>query len=1113
MPVSIDVLGPLRAGDTTPIELTRPSHRRMLSILALEGGKRISTDRLIDRFWGEEPPPAAKAALQTHVSALRRLLGDDLIVTEGHGYRLDLHPEQLDANSYMALADIARSAASKESWSETLAAIDRATDLWRGQPYWELLDDEFARPSITKLEETRLDLLDLRAEALLSMGRHRDAIAELESLVVEYPLRERFWEHLMTARLRSGRPTEALRAFQDVKDELAEAGLEPGERLRNLEERILIYGEAPPEGRSNLPTPISRFVGRASETKVVHQTILDNRLTTIVGAGGAGKTRIAIETTARLLHLFPDGIWLVELGAVEEGSAIVSELTRSLGLQPGTDDPIEHVEDYLQDKKTLLLIDNVEHLVDIVAPLLRRILQAAPDVRVLTTSREPMHVTGEALVHLQGMAVPSLPISPGDALEYDAIKLFEERARLVRHQFEISNSNLAEVIEICRQLDGMPLAIELAAARVRSLEPSVIASRLDDRFAFLTGAVHNENPKHETLEATIEWSYQLLTSSEKALLENLSVFRGGFDHPMAEAIGTTSRAASGEILGRLIDLVDKSLIATYESPSGRRFRFLESVRVFAQNRLQASDRLAEVEKGMVGWALEFSEQVRDDRVGPRSNEMGTRLLDESENLFHAGDIARRTGQSDASMSISAALASYWQIAGYPSRAAEILRQGLAEPAVAGDMAIYLHTSLADTVKFTSDDDSLENAKHAFELCVDQPPSPVTSTAASNLALLYLHKVDEDSTKSIGLARRGVELAVECSDPYAELWSRRVLAKALAWSGRHDDAHKELDECARIGRTSVGNATYEGFGYSHQVLYSDPERRRYEPISAMKDIETRFSETLLNWDAIRNHGIDEAMIWGTWVHCQAGEFDAAAAASARYSAIYREGFSATGQVIASALIAWMRGDLEEAWTILSSIHHSDVSSRWYHDYFPLVADIATDLGDLNSARQAAMRWMAEPAHSSEQSMKLGVLNPLVRAEIDAAKRNGDERSSAHGRAASDHVDEMKRILEESPPLNGGSFSMETPRTHLAFAEAELSRLDGENPELWKTAMDRADYLYFRLYAQIRFAEALWATGSHDRSAIELKSALERSREIGAKRLVDLVEEVADGLEPG
>jgi hypothetical protein len=564
----------------------------------------------------------------------------------------------------------------------------------------------------------------------------------------------------------------------------------------------------------------------------------------------------------------------------------------------------------------------------------------------------------------------------------------------------------------------------------------------------------------------------------------------------------------GLVLPALADLTDKSLITTHESASGRRFRFLESIRVYALAKLEQTDRRSPIEDLLLQWANAFSEEAIEDRLGLRSKEMGKRIIDEFENLSRASEIATQRQDHLSAVRISMAISAHWQIAGYPSRAADQLRRAMLIPDIDRESAIQIRTSLADLVKFTSDDDSLQLANEAYQLALGQPQTPVTSAAIRQLALTYLLNVDEDSSRSVVLAGEAVAAAVSCGDPYAELWSRRVLAKALAWNGEHDEADRELAQCGQLARTA--EPSYEGFKYSHQVLYSDPNRRRDQPVIAMRDIEERFSHTLLDWEAIRNHGIEEAMTWRTWVHCQVGDLDAASEAAAKYSATYREGFSATGQIIANALVTWMRGDLEAAWAIASSVDEADVTSRWYHDYFPLLADIAADLGDLDSVRQVGQRWLDESVHSSEESMKLGFLNPLVRAEVDAALNNADRRSD-HSATAREHVAQMSRIFEDHPPLNDGSLSMETPKTHLAFARAELSRLDGGDPDLWEEAVRRADYVYFRLYGRIRLAESHGALGNLSGAMSELDSALEDARQIGTKHLVSLGEEIGNHLD--
>ncbi|HEX6219510.1 MAG TPA: BTAD domain-containing putative transcriptional regulator, partial [Acidimicrobiia bacterium] len=337
----IEVLGPLRVTGDGVTEPTRASQLRLLALFALEAGRRIGTERLIDMYWRGSPPTEAKAALQTHVSALRRLLGPDLIKTEGYGYRLDPDGVWLDAIELEGAAAEARRAAIEHDWETALATASGALALWRGPPFAELEDDDFARAEISRLEETYLGLWEAWSESLLRLGRAGEALPELERLVVEQPYRERLWESLMTARYRLGRHAEALKAYQELSEHLAEIGVEPSPSIRHLEGKILLHDEELSAPAHNLPAEPTTFVGRQVELGDIAKLLGEHRLVTTTGVGGSGKTRLAIQAAADLLHSFPDGCWLVSLADLTDAELIPIEVSAVLGVKPQDEDPLE----------------------------------------------------------------------------------------------------------------------------------------------------------------------------------------------------------------------------------------------------------------------------------------------------------------------------------------------------------------------------------------------------------------------------------------------------------------------------------------------------------------------------------------------------------------------------------------------------------------------------------------------------------------------------------------------------------------------------------------------------------------------------------------------------
>ncbi len=591
MSLGFGVLGPLKVWGDQEIEVERPSQRRLLSSLLFDAGRRIETSVLIDRLWGDDPPATAKGALQTHISALRKVLPSDVIVTEGYGYRLDIDGHHFDVVEFTSQASTAQQMARSRDWELVLRATDVALELWRGRPYQELAD-EFAMPERTRLEELRLELLEARAEALLGLGHHEEALPQLERLVIEHPLRERLWEHLVTARYRSGRHAEAIRAYREAEEALAEVGLEPGRRLRELEEKVFLQDSAlsGPSNKHNLPSQLTSFIGREQELADLDKLLADNRLVTLTGVGGSGKSRLAVEAAAGAVETFPDGCWVVELAGISDPDLIAGEVATAIGLRPRTTDTLDVLTSAVGDQCLLIVLDNCERLLAPVASLTRSLLQAGPEVKILATSREPLGVAGELVYEVPPMNTPNVPPDDVDRLrEYDAIKLFEDRAALKWPGFALDSGNKSSVIEICRGLDGIPLAIELAAALVNSLGTRSIADRLSDRFQLLTMGTRSAPPRQRTLEAMVEWSYGLLDDQERTLFERLSVFAGTFDLETAEQVCVDDALHVDDLVGLMSNLINKSLMVTRETGAGLRYSMLDTIRHYAADRLEETE--------------------------------------------------------------------------------------------------------------------------------------------------------------------------------------------------------------------------------------------------------------------------------------------------------------------------------------------------------------------------------------------------------------------------------------------------------------------------------------------------------------------------------------------
>ena len=586
--------------DDGPRSLGGLRQRAVLAVLAVHANEVVPVDRLADDVWSGEPPPSAVGTLQRYISHLRRALEGlpATIETRGPGYVLTTDAESIDARRFERLVDIARILLPTAPHT-AIDRIDEALACWRGAPLADFAYEEFAQPEVTRLEELHLNALEVRNDAALELGRYRDLVPELEGLVARHPLREGFRGQLMRALHASGRRADALRVYREGRELLVEElGLDPGVELQRLEQAILLQdasvepATAPREAEGNLPVETTTFIGRDVDIAEVTSRLALSRLVTLTGPGGSGKTRLGLRVAAQESGAFPGGVWLVELGALVNGELVAGEVASQLGIHDDNGaDAAELIATSLSTRRCLVVIDCCEHLLDPVAALVDRVLKAGEGPRILATSREPLGVAGETPWPVRPLPVPpsERDVSTLATLEeFDAARLFIDRARLTAG-FMPTDRDAGSIAEICRRLDGIPLAIELAAARTRVLTPSELASRLDDRFALLTNGARTALPRHRTLRATVEWSYELLTSTEQAVLDRLSVFAGVFGLEDAEAVCTDDTVSRGEVVDAVASLVNKSLLVRADTDlDSTSYRLLDTIRQFAGERLVAS---------------------------------------------------------------------------------------------------------------------------------------------------------------------------------------------------------------------------------------------------------------------------------------------------------------------------------------------------------------------------------------------------------------------------------------------------------------------------------------------------------------------------------------------
>jgi predicted ATPase/DNA-binding SARP family transcriptional activator len=582
--MELRILGPLEViGADGPVELRSAKQRALLAALALDTNEVVTADVIVDRLWAEPPTSAAKL-LQVYVSQLRAALGVDgeRIVTQSPGYRLVLERDELDSERFERLVEEGRAALNEGNPARARRALRQALRLWRGAALTDFVYADFASLEAERLEDLRLAAREDLLEAELALGRDEEVIAELRTLVEQHPLRERLWRLTMLALYRCGRQAEALDYYAHARRVLRdELGLEPGEELRGLQRAILAHDpeltleRAAGPVRTNVPARLSAVLGREDDVADVSALLQrdDIRLLTLAGAGGSGKTTLALEVARTVVDEFANGVFLVELAPIRDVNAVPAAIGEAVqvAVPPGTD-LCAALVDFLRSQELLLVIDNAEHLRDVGA-LVVDLLEAAPRVKVLVTSRVVLHLSSERVY----------PVDP--LASQPAAELFVARATATAPSFAPPDVDAPIVADICRRLDNLPLAIELAAPHVRALTLEQLHERLSRRLPLLTGGARDLPARQQTLRDTIEWSYALLDRSAQSLLADLSVFEGGFTLAAAEDVASR---LDTPVVEQLHALLDANLVRRRFEHEPPRFELLETIREFALERLDAS---------------------------------------------------------------------------------------------------------------------------------------------------------------------------------------------------------------------------------------------------------------------------------------------------------------------------------------------------------------------------------------------------------------------------------------------------------------------------------------------------------------------------------------------
>lgn len=1131
------VLGPLAVWTSVGAEVAVPGAkvRALLAHLLVHPGHPVSVDRLIDGLWGEELPDHPSNALQGKVSQLRRALeraepgGRALVGAGPAGYTLRVAADAVDTGRFALLLERARAA---DVPGERVRLLDEALGLWRGGAFADFTDDAFARGAIDRLEEDRLTAREDQAEARLDSGDHGPLAADLADLVVHHPLRERLRAAQLRALYRSGRQSEALAAYEDLRHRLAEdLGLAPGAALAALHGAILrqdpelaappvagTTSSAPPEPtttapppavppasalapamppgttpappsartpaptppastptptptlppqatpappttrtpaptppasappgtaapatdsptpeapadatthRTNLPAPVAPLIGRADAVLDVRQLLAATRLVTLTGPGGVGKTRLAFAAARGVAEEFPDGVWVAELAGLGDGAgieAVAEAVVRVIGLHEEPGAPVAAVERLtgaLRGRRLLLVLDNCEHLVDTAAELADALLRDVPGLSVLATSQEPLDVSGERV-----LAVPPLDLA-------GAMELFRQRAGLGTGA-DLGADDAEAVAELCVRLDGLPLALELAAARVRTMGVHGLLSRIDDRFALLGRGLRGAPARQRTLRAVIDWSWSLLSPPERTVLRRLAV-HDGCTLDAARAVSTGGAVRGPEVLDLLSRLVDRSLVVASDRRDGPRYCLLESVREYGVEQLREAGESGDVRARHSVHYAELAVTAGRLLHGPEQRRWLDRLDEESANLRRALDTAVEHGAVERALGMVNALAWYWVLRGRITEARRSLdavlalvpdagtraasapasgavshaehAPGTAEPpgiAAARALALAWRTGIslregghdagvdayADICTGT-DAGPIPTDEAPGDGATSPPEPPAEPTRLLRSTLAAYHHLDDPSGHATalwilgsaqlgaGAVRTGERLVNEALDAFSALGDAWGTAAALSVRARHALAHGDLAAVRRDSERSARLFRELGDDWGQlQTVF---------PLATLSEIAGDYAEAA----RLHREGLAIAERLRLWAEASkrlsgvgriallTGDFAEARAAHERALRLARDHSFRSGELdarIGLGLGARREGDLAAA-----EGHMHDLLA-WFRraDYGPGVTLALAELGFVAELRGDAARAHALHAEGFDVAVGLGDARALALA---------------------------------------------------------------------------------------------------------------------------------------
>lgn len=937
-----------------PVVVSGSKRRGLLALLALRRGRVIAVDELIDALWGAELPAAPRNALQHHVARLRAALGQGAIIGAADGYALA--DSRVDALRFEETLGEARAALREGDARAGAASVAMALALWRGPALQGLTDTDWFRVEAQRLESLRVDALEEQFEAALALGEHHEILSALRLTVEENPYRERLWAALMLALYRCGRQADALETFHEARRLFShELGLEPGVELRRLQDAILaqdpVIASPPPlPHRGNLRAPTTSFIDRKHELAKVVELLHEHRLLTLTGPPGVGKTRLALEAARMLQGNTSDGVWVVELANAGGPTGVARVLAQAVDARGP--DPLARVIARLRSAEAILVLDACEHALEEAARIVAALLAECAGLRVLATSREVLHLVGEARLVVEPFAISDregVAASP-------ALQLFAARARAARPGFELSADVIPVAAEIAQRVDGLPLALELAAARMNVLGLSELLSAVQRRPTPLAEQP-SVDPSHTALQALVEWSYDLLHADEKTLLHQMVVHRGGASLPSLLALAAQEGLDGATATYLLGALVDKSIVAVAFPGDEARYYLLDTVREYALERLIETGRFEDTLRAHAEYFATLADVARTElRATARSPRSACqRLSRESENFWAALSYARDARDVVLAARLGVGLGWYFGIA-------ERVAEGRA----------FIEASLA---------------------AADAAPLPMRIELLAYLC--YLATEEGDLAAAAEAGERGLALVSESDAQWENAMLKLALAFAYDRTGSYDQAVAFADDARR---------TFEELGDTWGAASS--ALTGAVGAFARGDLDRA---TALTTDAVALHGDYDvgaipAALLEAKVAEEAGDSEAATAAYRRaLERSERAGFADHAAFALTGLgsVRFANGELDaaeaqhrRALTVANSVSHS-----WLVAYTKArLAQVLERRGDADGASalcRSVIEWSRQPRrHDAREALFIALAGEPVAIAVSAARavQSGDREAA-------------------------------------------------------------------------------------------------------------------------